>query len=88
METPIDTPAGDFTSEDEYAIVTYVKTAIWMYWLELELGRGTVDKTMQAYYEQWKFRHPYPEDLKAVFEKETGKDMSPYFDLLKKKGSL
>jgi len=88
METPIDTPAGDFTSEDEYAIVTYVKTAIWMYWLELELGRTTVDKAMQTYFQQWKFRHPYPEDLKAVFEKETGKDMTPYFDLLKKKGTL
>jgi len=30
--------------------------------------------------------YPYPEDFRAVFEKELGRDMKPYFDLLNKKG--
>ena len=43
---------------------------------------------MHAYYNQWKFKQPYPEDMKAAFENELGKDMTPYFDLLKNKGNL
>ncbi|MEI6947095.1 M1 family metallopeptidase [Paraflavisolibacter sp. H34] len=88
MEEAIDIPAGDFKNKDEYGLVTYIKTAIWMYRLEKALGREALEKGMQAYFRQWKFRHPYPEDLKAVLEKETGQDLSPYFEQLKAKGQL
>jgi hypothetical protein len=88
MEGAIETPAADFKSKDEYGLVTYVKTAIWLYALEQEFGRERLDKAMQAYFQQWKFRHPYPEDLKASLEKELGRDLTPYFDLLNKKGTL
>jgi hypothetical protein len=88
METAIDTPSEDFPNEDEYGIVIYVKTAVWLHELEQELGKENLDRAMHAYYNQWKFKHPYPEDMKAAFEKELGKDMTPYFDLLNKKGNL
>jgi hypothetical protein len=88
MEGAIDTPSEDFASEDQYGIVVYVKTAIWMYNLEQELGREKFDNIIHDYYNQWKFKHPYPEDMKAIFQKDAGKDMTPEFDLLKKKESL
>ena len=84
----IDMPAADFKNEEEYSIAEYLKTSIWMYLMELDLGREKFDKAMKAYFEKWKFRHPYPEDLKEVLEKEIGTDLSPYFNLLKKQGSL
>ncbi len=88
METPIETPAWAFEGEEEYGLVTYVKTAMWMYVLEQELGRANLDRAIKAYYNQWKFKHPYPEDMKASMEKELGSSLAPYFDLLKKKGGL
>jgi len=88
METPIETPSEQFPGEEEYGLVVYIKTAIWMYYMEQELGKANLDKAVHAYYDQWKFKHPYPEDMKSTFEKELGKDLTPYFDLLKKKGSL
>lgn len=88
MESPIDIPSAEFASEDEYGIASYLKTAIWMYLLELEFGKEKIDAAMKAYFNQWKFKHPYPEDMKAVFEKELKADLTKYFDLLKKKGSL
>jgi len=88
METAIETPSHQFSGGEEYGLVVYVKTAMWMYFLELELGRANIDKAVRAYYNQWKFKHPYPEDMKSVFEQELGKDLTPYFDLLKKKGTL
>ncbi len=88
MEEEIDIPAGDYKDKEEYGLITYVKTALWMYAIELNLGKDKLQKGMQAYFNQWKFKHPYPEDLKLSLEKETGKDLTPYFDLLKKKGTL
>lgn len=88
METPIDIPSAEFASKEDYGLIEYLKTSVWMYLMELDLGKENLDKAIQAYFSQWKFRHPYPEDFRAVLEKEMNKDLSPYFDLLKKKGSL
>ena len=88
MDGAIDTPSEDFATEDEYGIVIYVKTAIWMYYLEQELGKEKFDSIIHDYYNQWKFKHPYPEDFKAIFQKDAGKDLAPYFDLLNKKANL
>jgi aminopeptidase N len=88
MEKAIEQPSEKFQSEDEYGITVYVKTALWLYGLEQAFGQETLDKAIRAYYDQWKFKHPYPEDMKAVFEKELGRDMTPYFNLLKREGNL
>ncbi|HEX2535071.1 MAG TPA: M1 family metallopeptidase [Chitinophagaceae bacterium] len=88
MEAAIGTPSEDFKNKEEYGIVEYIKTSMWLYKLEQEVGRPTLEKALQAYFEQWKFRHPYPEDFRAVLEKETGKDLTAFFDLLNKKGRL
>ena len=34
---------------------------------------------MQKYFNEWKFKHPQPEDLKSLFESETGKNMDWFF---------
>jgi len=88
MESPIDLPAADYPNEDEYGVASYLKASIWVYFLELNFGREKLDSALRAYFDQWKFKHPYPEDLRAVLEQQLGADMSTYFDLLKKKGTL
>ena len=88
MEDPIETEAALFKNKDDYGIIEYVKTAIWMYIIELTIGKDNLDKVMHAYFNEWKFKHPYPEDLKKVFEKETRMNMDNLFEVLKKKGSL
>jgi len=88
MEGAIETPSADFKSKDDYGLITYLKTALWMYLLEQQFGKEKVDKAMQAYYNEWKFKHPYPEDFKQVLEKELGQDLTLFFDALKKKDNL
>ena len=56
--------------------------------LESELGTALFDSCMHAYFNQWKFKHPYPEDFKKVFEEVSGKNLDNEFSLLVKKGSL
>jgi hypothetical protein len=88
IDAAIDAPSASFKSEEEYGMVSYLKTSMWMYLMERNIGKEKLDWAMQQYFKQWKFKHPYPEDLRAVLEKETGQDLSAYFDILKKRGSL
>jgi hypothetical protein len=88
MDTPIETPAAAFTNKEEYGLVEYIKTAVWMHYIESDFGREAIDKAFHEYFNEWKFKHPTPADFKASMEKSLGKDLTPYFDLLSKKGSL
>ena len=88
MHESIDIPSPDFSSKEAYGLVSYLKTAIWVYIMELQLGRDKVDQALKSYFTEWKFRHPYPEDLQAVFEKELGRSLKEYFDLLYKEGRI
>ena len=87
MNRPIETPSHIFNDRD-YGLTAYIKAATWMYLLELELGKDALQKTMQAYFTLWKFKHPYPEDLKNVFEKVNNRNLDIHFNLLKKKKNL
>ena len=58
----------------------YSKTAVFTRFLQHYLGEDKMDEIMQDYYETWKFKHPYPEDVQSIFEKHTDKDLSWYFD--------
>jgi aminopeptidase N len=88
MWEPIETPAADFKDEESYGTVEYMKTAVWMHMMEAGIGKWSFLLAMKTYYDQWKFKHPYPEDLEESLEKTLGKPLDEYFALLKKKGNL
>ena len=78
---PINIHAEQYTPLN-YAAVVYTKTGLALRYLEQYLGTAKFDSVMHTYYSTWKFKHPYPEDMKAVFENETGENMSWFFDQL------
>ncbi|MFZ1530412.1 MAG: M1 family metallopeptidase [Ferruginibacter sp.] len=86
-DQPVETPSENFSAVN-YNIIAYGKTGKWMKMLEAELGQPLFDSCMRAYYETWKFRHPYPEDFKMAMEKASGKHLDAQFALLTKTGSL
>lgn len=88
IKPAIETNAADFVNSEDYGLAEYIKAAVWMYMLEKTLGRDEVDKAFQNYFTEWKFKHPQPGDLKNSFEESTGKNLSKFFDLLKKTSSL
>jgi hypothetical protein len=71
--------ANEFT-EINYGTMVYMKTALIMDHLMAYLGEETMDRCIHAYFEEWKFKHPQPEDMRAVFERESGKDLGWVFD--------
>ncbi len=88
MEEAIETPSADFENEEKYGMVVYLKTAIWLYIVEMTVGTDKFDKVIKAYYNNWKFKHPYPEDLKAEFEKQLNMKFDDIFNLLNKRGKF
>lgn len=71
--------SGQFT-QINYGIVVYKKTAHVLTYLEAWLGSKKFDDMMQAYYEEWKFKHPYPEDFKKHVKSFTGQDLDWLFE--------
>ncbi len=88
MEGAIETPSADFPDKDKYAAVIYLKTAIWMFIVESSIGRDKLDEAVKKYYSDWKFKHPYPDDLKAEFEKVLNKNVDNLFILLNRKDAF
>ena len=78
-DQPIDFPSADYTRMN-YGGIVYSKSAICFDYLAAYLGQEVFDDCMKNYFESWKFKHPQPKDVKAIFESKTGKDLSWFFD--------
>lgn len=81
LDQPMQCHSNHFTSIN-YGTVVYKKTAVAMDYLAGYLGQEEFDRCMQVYFEQWKFNHPAPNDLRATLEKTSGKDLSWFFEEL------
>ncbi len=79
MDQPCDTPAEQMSALN-YLLGAYSRPAALLRLLEMVVGADTFSRAMQAYYQQWQFRHPYPEDFRAVMERETGRSLDWFFD--------
>jgi hypothetical protein len=71
-----------------YGLVAYHKTAEWMKGLEQQLGAEAFDQMMRRYYNTWKFKHPQPEDFKAIVAASLGTKAGEKLALLNQKGIL
>ncbi len=88
MQSAMDIPADKFPNSEEYGLISYVKTALWMYILESAIGRDKLDLAIQNYFTKWKNKHPQPEDMQAAFEEAVGGKLDKFFALTKKEGKL
>jgi aminopeptidase N len=66
-------------AQDIYGAVVYSKTAEVFRYLESYLGTAKYDSIMQQFFMEWKFKHPYPEDLENIFEENTNKELDWFF---------
>jgi hypothetical protein len=78
-EQAINLAAPAFTY-DNYGSIIYSKAGQGFNYLRSYLGDSLFDSAMNKYYLTWQKRHPQPEDLRAIFESNTTKDLSWFFD--------
>ena len=74
---PLNLKADEYTPSN-YGL-NYSKTGVFTRFLHHYLGDEKMDEIMQEYYRKWKYRHPTPEDFKAVFDSKSEKNLDWYF---------
>jgi hypothetical protein len=79
VDQPIHSHSADF-SQTNYGGVMYQKTGLVFHYLKAYLGDSLFDLCMHTYFDRWKFRHPQPEDFRAVMEEVSKQDLGWLFD--------
>jgi hypothetical protein len=79
LDQALNLSSDDYTNGN-YGIMVYQKTNYMMQYLEAWLGTRKFDAMMQAYYQKWKFKHPYPEDFRQHVKEFTGEELAWFFD--------
>jgi hypothetical protein len=81
IDQPIQTHSADFRSIN-YGVIMYQKTGLVFDYLKYYLGEERFDNAMRSYYDEWKFKHPQPEDIRRSIEKSTGENLGWLFEQL------
>ena len=79
VDQPMHTHSADF-SQVNYGGVMYQKTGLVFHYLKAYLGDSLFDLCMHTYFDRWKFRHPQPEDFRAVMEEVSKQNLGWLFD--------
>lgn len=77
-EQPQSTHADRYHENMPYGIAAYSKGEIFLAQLGYVIGQENLMKTLNEYYNQWKFKHPTPNDFKRVAEKVSGFELDWY----------
>lgn len=73
------TTHGDRYDENRpYSISSYVKGSIFLSQLEYVIGKENVDATLKRYFNDFKFKHPTPNDIKRSAERVSGAELDWY----------
>lgn len=78
VEQPQTTHADRYTYNAAYGAAAYSKGAVFLAQLEYVIGKENVQKTLNRYYDEWKFRHPGPNDFIRIAEKVSGAELDWY----------
>lgn len=78
-EEPLTTLADYYNYNQVYGIQAYVKGSIFPEVLGYVIGNENKQKTFLRFYDEWKFKHPTPNDFKRVAEKVSGIELKWLF---------
>ncbi|SIQ03050.1 M1 family metallopeptidase [Maribacter ulvicola] len=77
-EQPQGTYADRYALNFAYGISAYSKGSIFLSQLGYVIGQDKLMETIRQYYEEFKFKHPIPNDIKRVAEKVSGFELDWY----------
>lgn len=78
FEEPMSTHADHYNTNYAYNNASYYKGAVFVEQLGYIVGAKVRDSIMLAYYDQWKFKHPTPDDFIRIAEKISGIELDWY----------
>ncbi len=78
LEEPMSTHSDHYETNFAYSNAAYSKGAVFLAQLGYIVGQQMLDKILLAYYREWRFKHPNPNDFIRVAEKESGIELQWY----------
>ncbi len=78
LEKPQSTHADRYTTNFAYGISAYSKGSIFLSQLGYIIGQDKLMETIKKYYDDFKFKHPVPNDIKRTAEKVSGMELNWY----------
>jgi len=79
---PVHTNGWEYLNQGSYRANSYARTAVALRSLSAVVGETAFRKGMRHYAEQWRYRHPYPDDFYAAFQQGAGVQVPWYFEEL------
>ena len=77
-EQPLSTHADRYDLNMAYGISAYSKGEVFLAQLGYIIGQENLNKTIKRFYNEYKFTHPTPNDIKRVAEKVSGANLDWY----------
>lgn len=74
LDQPLNLTSADYTSTN-YGCMVYAKSALVFDHLMAYIGDDTMKRCLNAYYDEWRFKHPQPGDVRKVFENQSTRDL-------------
>lgn len=71
-EQPLSTHGDRYDENRSYSIASYVKGELFLSQLEYIIGTENTRKTLKRFYNEFKFKHPTPNDIKRTAERVSG----------------
>lgn len=78
VEMPQATNANRYEHNYAYERAAYSKGAVFLGQLGYIIGQDKLFKSLQTYYDEWKFKHPLPNDLRVIAERVSGIQLQWY----------
>ncbi|WP_095953720.1 M1 family metallopeptidase [Flavobacterium sp. ACN6] len=77
-EQPQSTHGDRYDENRPYSISSYIKGSLFLSQLEYVIGKENVDATLKRYFNDFKFKHPTPNDIKRTAERVSGAELDWY----------
>lgn len=77
-EQPQTTHGDRYDENKHYSVSSYYKGEIFLSQLEYVIGKENVKKTLKKYFQDFKFKHPTPNDIKRTAERVSGANLDWY----------
>jgi Peptidase family M1 domain len=77
-EQPQTTHGDRYEENRPYSISSYSKGEIFLSQLEYVIGKDNLSKTLKKYFQDFKFKHPTPNDIKRTAERVSGANLDWY----------
>ncbi len=80
LEEPMHLHADHYVTNTAYGVASYGKGAIFLHQLGYVIGEDALQRTLNRFFDEWKFRHPDGYDFIRIAERESGIKLRWYYD--------